>query len=375
MTSVPRRPRGPLKALSEDVTREGGSNAKDPRPPPSSAATRAGASFKASLAAAAAAAAGSVKDSEYTAGDPTMGSDDGIPDDALEDELRRNARKDEEILRAFRASARADEQRAAAEVATQPAGADRRIRAEFLGTEDDDEDDGHEIIGEDVFERAAVRAMANKEVGSPARRPSPSSQSASQSAFDGPGWIGAGADSSSFGGFGMGPRSNSAHTSVLAVDGSSDEEQERERIAAGRPARVPAFDDDDTTDPDSTDADSIYDVFKAAAPTPTPAASASNPGLDEEHAAAMERLVATGGGGAGRDAARGLAAAAEDADVDLPGGGGTGGTGFTFSNALPGSGRVAGGENNTGTSVDRPATARGRSRGGVSFSNALPQIR
>ena len=106
-------------------------NAKAPRPPPSSAATRAGASFKASMAAAAAAAAGSVKDSEYTAGDPTMGSDDGIPDDALEDELRRNARKDEEILRAFRASARADEQRAApaAEVATQPAGADRRIRA------------------------------------------------------------------------------------------------------------------------------------------------------------------------------------------------------------------------------------------------------
>ncbi len=348
-------------------------NAKDPRPPPSSAATRAGASFKASMAAAAAAAAGSVKDSEYTAGDPTMGSDDGIPDDALEDELRRNARKDEEILRAFRASARADERRAAAEVATQPAGADRRIRAEFLG--DEDEDDGHEIIGEDVFERAAVRAMANKEVGSPARRPPPSSQSASQSAFDGPGWIGAGADSSSFGGFGMGPRSNSAHTSVLAVDGSSDEEQERERIAAGRPARVPAFDDDDTTDPDSTDADSIYDVFKAKAAAPTPAASASNPGLDEEHAAAMERLMATGGGGTGRDAARGLAAAAEDDDVDLPGGGGTGGTGFTFSNALPGSGRVAGGENNTGTSVDRPATARGRSRGGVSFSNALPQIR
>ena len=350
-------------------------NAKDSRPAPSSAATRAGASFKASMAAAAAAAAGSVKDSEYAAGDPTMGSDDGIPDDALEDELRRNARKDEEILRAFRASARADEQRAAAEVATQPAGADRRIRAEFLGDEDDDEDDGHEIIGEDVFERAAVRAMANKEVGSPARRPPPSSQSASQSAFDGPGWIGAGADSSSFGGFGMGPRSNSAHTSVLAVDGSSDEEQERERIAAGRPARVPAFDDDDTTDPDSTDADSIYDVFKAAAAAPTPAASASNPGLDEEHAAAMERLMATGGGGTGRDAARGLAAAAEDDDVDLPGGGGTGGTGFTFSNALPGSGRVAGGENNTGTSVDRPATARGRSRGGVSFSNALPQIR
>ena len=67
----------------------------------------------------------------------------------------------------------------------------------------------------------------------------------------------------------MGPRSNSAHTSVLAVDGSSDEEQERERIAAGRPTRVPAFDDDDTTDPDSTDADSIYDVFKTA-PGPTP---------------------------------------------------------------------------------------------------------
>lgn len=187
----------------------------------------------------------------------------------------------------------------------------------------------------------------------------------------------------------MGPRSNSAHTSVLAVDGSSDEEQERERIAAGRPTRVPAFDDDDTTDPDSTDADSIYDVFKTQAPVPTLAAggrreatlsrfaSASNPGLDEEHAAAMERLMATGGNGRnGRDAARYLAAAADDDDVDLPGGGGgTGGTGFTFSNALPGSGRVAGGENNTGTSVDRPATARGRSRGGVSFSNALPQIR
>ena len=188
----------------------------------------------------------------------------------------------------------------------------------------------------------------------------------------------------------MGPRSNSAHTSVLAVDGSSDEEQERERIAAGRPARVPAFDDDDTTDPDSTDADSIYDVFKPPRDrvrlrgrrarreaTLSRFASASNPGLDEEHAAAMERLMATGGGGiGGRDAARSLASAADDDDVDLPGGGGgTGGTGFTFSNALPGSGRVAGGENNTGTSVDRPATARGRSRGGVSFSNALPQIR
>ena len=86
--------------------------------------------------------------------------------------------------------------------------------------------------------------------------------------------------------------------------------------------------------------------------------------------------MATGGGGRGRDAARGLAAAAADDDVDLPGGGAAGGgTRFTFSNALPGSGRVAGSENNTGTSVDRPATARGRSRGGVSFSNALPPIR
>ena len=370
-------------------------DAKGPRPP-SSAATRAGASFKASMAAAAAAAAaGAVKDSGQTAGGHGGPSDaDEISADALEDELRRNAREDEEILRAFQASARADERRAAAETATQLAGADRRrggIRAEFLGG-DEDGDDGHDIVGEDVFERAAARAMANKDTGSPSRRAPASSESAShQSAFDGPGWIGAGAgvDSSSIGGFGpMGPRSNSAHTSVLAVDGSSDEEQERERIAAGRPTRVPAFDDDDTTDPDSTDADSIYDVFKTA-PGPTPGqagrreatlsrfASASNPGLDEEHAAAMERLMATGGGGiGGRDAARSLASAADDDDVDLPGGGGgTGGTGFTFSNALPGSGRVAGGENNTGTSVDRPATARGRSRGGVSFSNALPQIR
>jgi len=395
--------RSPEKRSPKTSPAKGVPNAKDPRPP-SSAATRAGASFKASMAAAAAAAAaGSVKDSEPAAGGHGGPSDDEISADALEEELRRNARNDEEILRAFQASARADEQRAAAEAANKANDRKQKrggIRAEFLGDEDDD-DDGHEIVGEDVFERAAARAMANKEeTGSPVRR-APPEQASSESAFDGPGWIGAGADSSSLGGFGaFGARSNSAHTSVLAVDGSSDEEQERERVAAGRPARVPAFDDDDddTSDPDSTDADSIYDVFKAAAgPGPTgpteptgPAAarreatlsrfaSASNPGLDEEHAAAMERLMATGvGRGRGRDAARGLAAAADDDDVDLPGSTGAagGGTGFTFSNALPGGGRVAGPlENNTGTSVDRPATARGRSRGGVSFSNALPQIR
>ena len=54
-------------------------NAKAPRPPPSSAATRAGASFKASMAAAAAAAAGSVKDSEYAAGDPNGDPTMGYP--------------------------------------------------------------------------------------------------------------------------------------------------------------------------------------------------------------------------------------------------------------------------------------------------------
>ena len=265
--------RSPEKRSPKTSPAKGAPNAKDPRPP-SSAATRAGASFKASMAAAAAAAAGSVKDSEPAAGGHGGPSDDEISADALEEELRRNARDDEEILRAFQASARADEQRAAAEAGNKNDRKQKRgaIRAEFLG-DDEDDDDGHEIVGEDVFERAAARAMANKEeTGSPVRR-APPEQASSQSAFDGPGWIGAGADSSSLGGFGaFGPRSNSAHTSVLAVDGSSDEEQERERVAAGRPARVPAFDDDDdTSDPDSTDADSIYDVFKAAAgPGPGP---------------------------------------------------------------------------------------------------------
>jgi hypothetical protein len=85
----------------------------------------------------------------------------------------------------------------------------------------------------------------------------------------------------------------------------------------------------------------------------------------------MDRLIASGGrtndggrpnaGGGGDDLPR--------VDDSRDGGG------FTFSNALPGSGRVPV-PDNTGTSADRPATARGRSRGGgVSFSNALPSIR
>jgi hypothetical protein len=169
------------------------------------------------------------------------------------------------------------------------------------------------------------------------------------------------------------------------VDGSSDEDQERARVASGVPTRAVAFDDSES-DPDSTDADSIYDVFKnpgASGYVPTAgtqrrpelsrfASSSNGQGLDEEHAAAMDRLMASGGrtndegrsnaGGAGDDLPRG-----DDSRVD--------GGGFTFSNALPGSGRVPV-PDNTGTSADRPATARGRSRGGgVSFSNALPSIR
>jgi len=169
------------------------------------------------------------------------------------------------------------------------------------------------------------------------------------------------------------------------VDGSSDEDQERARVASGVPTRAVAFDDSES-DPDSTDADSIYDVFKnpgASGYVPTAgtqrrpklsrfASSSNGQGLDEEHAAAMDRLMASGGrtnddvgrlnaGGAGDDLPRG--------DDSRDGGG------FTFSNALPGSGRVPV-PDNTGTSADRPATARGRSRGGgVSFSNALPSIR
>jgi hypothetical protein len=169
------------------------------------------------------------------------------------------------------------------------------------------------------------------------------------------------------------------------VDGSSDEDEERARVASGVPMRAVAFDDSES-DPDSTDADSIYDVFKnpgASGYVPTAgtqrrpklsrfASSSNGQGLDEEHAAAMDRLMASGGrtnddvgrlnaGGAGDDLPRG--------DDSRDGGG------FTFSNALPGSGRVPV-PDNTGTSADRPATARGRSRGGgVSFSNALPSIR
>ena len=173
------------------------------------------------------------------------------------------------------------------------------------------------------------------------------------------------------------------------MDGSSDEDEERARVAYGVPTRAVAFDDSES-DPDSTDADSIYDVFKnpgASGYVPTAgtqrrpelsrfASSSNGQGLDEEHAAAMDRLMASGGrrndggrlnaGGAGDDLPRGDSAKRGDSAWD---------SGFTFSNALPGSGRVPV-PDNTGTSADRPATARGRSRGGgVSFSNAIPSIR
>ena len=154
---------------------------------------------------------------------------------------------------------------------------------------------------------------------------------------------------------------------------------------------MPAFDDDDddTSDPDSTDADSIYDVFKAAAgPGPTAArreatlsrfASASNPGLDEEHAAAMERLMATGvGRGRGHDAARGLAAAADDDDVDLPGSTGAAGsgTGFTFSNALPGGGsRGTPGEQHRNVGGQARHRARTQPRRGLLLQQRLPRMR
>jgi hypothetical protein len=341
-----------------------------------SMAAKGGASFKASMAAAAAAAAGSVVDSANVLKDSPDADDDLL--DAFSDDVDNGA-----ILRMFQAGAldNDDAKRETAAARAMESAANANVsgfRAEFFG-ETTDDDDGHELVSEDVFERAAARALAKRGEGggqegtriNPNPNPTP---------FDGPGWIGAD---------GPGPaRSNSfasARTSLLAVDGSSDEDQERARVASGVPTRAVAFDDSES-DPDSTDADSIYDVFKnpgASGYVPTAgtqrrpelsrfASSSNGQGLDEEHAAAMDRLMASGGrtnddvgrlnaGGAGDDLPRG--------DDSRDGGG------FTFSNALPGSGRVPV-PDNTGTSADRPATARGRSRGGgVSFSNALPSIR
>jgi hypothetical protein len=341
-----------------------------------SMAAKGGASFKASMAAAAAAAAGSVVDSANVLKDSPDADDDLL--DAFSDDVDNGA-----ILRMFQAGAldNDDAKRETAAARAMESAANANVsgfRAEFFG-ETTDDDDGHELVAEDVFERAAARALAKRGEGggqegtriNPNPNPTP---------FDGPGWIGAD---------GPGPaRSNSfasARTSLLAVDGSSDEDEERARVASGVPMRAVAFDDSES-DPDSTDADSIYDVFKnpgASGYVPTAgtqrrpklsrfASSSNGQGLDEEHAAAMDRLMASGGrtnddvgrlnaGGAGDDLPRG--------DDSRDGGG------FTFSNALPGSGRVPV-PDNTGTSADRPATARGRSRGGgVSFSNALPSIR
>ena len=221
------------------------------------------------------------------------------------------------------------------------------------------------MVAEDVFERAAARALAKRGEGggqegtriNPNPNPTP---------FDGPGWIGAD---------GPGPaRSNSfasARTSLLAVDGSSDEDEERARVASGVPTRAVAFDDSES-DRDSTDASGyVPTAGTQRRPELSRFASSSNgQGLDEEHAAAMDRLMASGG--RTNDGGRLNAGGAGD---DLPRGDSAGDGGFTFSNALPGSGRVPV-PDNTGTSADRPATARGRSRGGgVSFSNALPSIR
>lgn len=309
--------------------------ARSARGSPGKRAGGGGTNFKSSMAAAAAAAAAAA-----------MAADDG------------DAEEEEEEARAWMASVALEAEAEAARKALGAKMTGAPVPPNAWERDQDGDEDGHDVVAEEVFLDAAKSGGARHVPNAPAR------------VDVSHGWIG-GRPSLTHGSL----PASSTHTSELAVDGSSDEEEDRRRIAAGQPLRVPAFDDSDDGEDGAggiasdflegaIDDDAKTHLLSAASGNPRPSYGATNDPVRGGRARSATPVAEVDPSDDDDS---------EDDAVDLPGYR-RGGSGVRFSNALPMSGRALQPAAREAPTRDVPG-GRVRDEGSrVAFTNALPRL-